>query len=183
MSLIIREKLCVNCEKSAPKIHHFFTVSFSPFTSSWIYLGCAKTSILTSVLSCIAFFERMILKKRKKQVHQMSKAQKWLPLRGYKKSQFPKVWLLWETRNQYRKIRTRNDTRLSWLASVFVVSVLAGSRSMAQHKCRSRLQRKGSKAQFSMAPLIQWNTTVAFSWKDRFLKSSETESLEQWSRG
>ena len=23
--------------KSAPKIHHFFTVSFSPFTSSWFY--------------------------------------------------------------------------------------------------------------------------------------------------
>ena len=34
MSLINREKLCVNREKSAPKIHHFFTVSFSPFTSS-----------------------------------------------------------------------------------------------------------------------------------------------------
>ena len=29
MSLINREKLCVNREKSAPKIHHFFTVSFS----------------------------------------------------------------------------------------------------------------------------------------------------------
>ena len=34
MSLMNREKLCVNREKSAPKIHHFFTVSFSPFTSS-----------------------------------------------------------------------------------------------------------------------------------------------------
>ena len=34
MSLIDREKLCVNREKSAPKIHHFFTVGFSPFTSS-----------------------------------------------------------------------------------------------------------------------------------------------------
>ena len=31
MSLINREKLCVNREKSAPKIHHFFTGSFSPF--------------------------------------------------------------------------------------------------------------------------------------------------------
>ena len=35
MSLINREKLCVNHEKSAPKNHHFFIVSFSPFTSSW----------------------------------------------------------------------------------------------------------------------------------------------------
>ena len=35
MSLINREKLCANREKSAPKIHHFFTVSFSLFTSSW----------------------------------------------------------------------------------------------------------------------------------------------------
>ena len=34
MSLINREKLCANREKSAPKIHHFFTVSFSPFTSA-----------------------------------------------------------------------------------------------------------------------------------------------------
>ena len=34
LSLINREKLCVNREKLAPKIHHFFTVSFSPFTSS-----------------------------------------------------------------------------------------------------------------------------------------------------
>ena len=34
-SLISREKLCVNRKKSAPRIHHFFTVSFSPFTSSW----------------------------------------------------------------------------------------------------------------------------------------------------
>ena len=36
MSLINREKLCVNREKSAPKIHHFFIGSFSPFTSSWM---------------------------------------------------------------------------------------------------------------------------------------------------
>ena len=46
MSLINREKLCVNREKSVPKIHHFFTVSFSPFRSSWLWTenrGAPKT--------------------------------------------------------------------------------------------------------------------------------------------
>ena len=37
MSLINREKLCVNREKSAPKIHHFFIVSLSPFTLKCAY--------------------------------------------------------------------------------------------------------------------------------------------------
>ena len=43
MSLINRENLCVNREKSGPKIRHFFTVSFSPFTSSWVAEGHKHT--------------------------------------------------------------------------------------------------------------------------------------------
>ena len=46
MSLINREKLYVNGEKSAPKIHHFFTVSFSPFTSSWLGSDFGRTDSL-----------------------------------------------------------------------------------------------------------------------------------------
>ena len=50
MCLINREKLCVNREKSAPKIHHFFTVSFSPFTSPKNLFGLFLTFRVISIL-------------------------------------------------------------------------------------------------------------------------------------
>ena len=49
----------VEKKKSAPKIHHFFTVSFSPFTSSWVWvlpgrkLGpCCLSFLFSTDLQC-----------------------------------------------------------------------------------------------------------------------------------
>ena len=56
MSLINREKLCVNREKSAPKIHHFFAVSFHrlrPHEKFWSVYGKGGFTVVHKNLTYI----------------------------------------------------------------------------------------------------------------------------------